>query len=124
YQLAGDVARLLTTGVREHEHTALVGHVITFSPGIPGGPSDTTTPICCLPTAAGPRVSQRKNSTLPDGPGRGLTVTARAPHPRSPPFRPLPHVARAHAPLRPCRPGTGPPRTVASPSAPGHRLGP
>ena len=32
---------------------------------------------------AGPRRSHRKNSTLPDGPGSGLAVTAPAPQPRA-----------------------------------------
>ena len=34
-------------------------------------------------TVAGPRRSHTKNSTLPDGPGNGLVVTARAPQPRA-----------------------------------------
>ena len=86
----GDLAGLLAAGVREQQDAAhgggslgLLGHGSTFSPGTPGPEaSHTVRWMSSSPSVLGPRRSHRKNSTLPDGPGSGLTVTARAPQPR------------------------------------------
>ena len=62
--------------------------------------------------------ASRKNSTLPDGPGSGLAVTAAAPQPRAGRgvgdrgARPR-RAAPGRGPRRPCRPGPCRPRTAA-----------
>ena len=69
------------------------------------------------PSAGAPRRSQRKYSTLPDGPAAGSRSRrarrAPDPRPRRPPTRPLPRAEPGHAPRHPHRPGPCPPRTAA-----------
>ena len=75
-------------------------HGSTSHPPPPGPGARTTRSMSSSADRRRPRRSQRKNSTLPDGPGSGLVVTIRAPQParrrlprpRTPP-RPAARVA-------------------------------
>src|SRR4051794_7284770 len=97
-ELLGDLAALGAPGVRDHEDPPHVccwlAHDVTLSPGAPNRPVRRTSPaISASPTRATPRRSQRKYSTLPDGPGNGEVVTARAPQPRVAAASATPHTA-------------------------------
>ena len=119
---ARDVAGVVAPGVGEHEHPAhgcrsrtqrLNRHGISLT--FPrqsrqrnprSVPRCTTALISSAVTVAGPSRSHRKNSTLPDGPGSGLTVTPWAPSRAQPPPRRRRarsrRGARGRARRRPC----------------------